>query len=502
MKTESTSARSSRRTAGRHSIMRLLLALLILLFLNYLGFRHYVHRDLSTSQFYTLSPKTVEVLKHLDSPITIYTFLDLNSPAASGQVDQITMLLKEYQRVAGKNIDVEKIDPNFDMPRAVTLQKQLRFNGSDHLLIFEKKGHPPQFVKQEDLYDFNPVTQQIGAFKGEQQITGVIINLVEGKLAKVYFTQGHGEHSLQDATTKLGYGILGENLKSDSISPDNLNLSQQGEVPADADAVVIAGPSISFSQLEVDALDKYLANNGKLLVLLDPFVTSNLNGLLKKYGIQYDDDLVLYRSGSIVGPAGEPVTLALAYIYQGGFSSHPITTKFAQSNLQLLLQNPRSLTIQTPDKEAPKTQFLLQTDADAWGWASKGGAMPEETKMLTFNKATDIPGPLTVAAVFDGGSVTDPTTKATGTGTRVVAVGCSNFLENDIADTVGINFFTNSLDWLVKKNAVLDIAPKKPQQYGVSLSPMQFRTVIWCALLWIPAIALVAGLITWFSRRK
>ena len=65
--------------------------------------------------------------------------------------------------------------------------------------------------------------------------------------------------------------------------------------------------------------------------------------------------------------------------------------------------------------------------------------------------------------------------------TRIVAVGSSKFLENDTAEQVGANFFTNSIDWLVKKNAVLDIAPKKPQEYGVSLIPMSYRTVVWTA---------------------
>ena len=81
-------------------------------------------------------------------------------------------------------------------------------------------------------------------------------------------------------------------------------------------------------------------------------------------------------------------------------------------------------------------------------------------------------------------------------------MGASKFLENDLAETTGTNFFTNCVDWLVKKNAVLDISPKKPQEYGVSLSPMQFRTVIWCSLLFVPGAALLLGIFTWYSRRK
>jgi ABC-type uncharacterized transport system involved in gliding motility auxiliary subunit len=498
MKSDTPSARSSRRSAGLHSVANLILVALIVVFINYWGFKHYTHKDLSQSQFYTLSEKTKEVLIKLDSPITVYTFLNEQN---GGQADEIANLLKEYQQAAGKNVVVEKIDPAYDITRAAELQKELHFDGNDHLIIFKYKDRSPRFVKQEDLFEINPMTGQIGAFKGEQQLTAAIIGLVEGKPSKIYFTEGHGEHSIQDMTSPQGYGLVGQNLKNENVETANLNLAQKGEVPADADAVIIAGPSISFSAIEAEALDKYLANNGKLLVLLDPYVTLGLDDLLKKYGLTYEDDLTLYR---VATPTGSQMTVPLAAIYQGGFSAHPITAKFAQANLQLLIQDARSITLAPgdPAQPQPKTQFLLQTDTNAWGWISKSGAPPVDPKQLTFNKTTDIPGPVTIAAGYDGGTTTDPATKATMFATRIVAVGASKFLENDAAEPVGANFFTNSLDWLVKKDAVLAISPKKAQQYGVSLNPISYRTVVWCAAFFIPGAALALGIFTWFSRRK
>jgi ABC-type uncharacterized transport system involved in gliding motility auxiliary subunit len=268
MKSEIPSARSSRRSASRQSIINLVLAALILGMINYVGFKHFTHKDLSQSQFYTLSAKTKDVLKNLDSPITAYTFLNEQN---AGQADEITNLLKEYQQAAGKNMVVEKIDPAYDIARAAELQKELHFDGNDHLIIFKYKDRSPRFVKQEDLFEINPMNGQVGAFKGEQQLTAAIVALVEGKASKIYFTEGHGEHSVQDIISPQGYGTVGALLKNDNVEVADLNIAQKGSVPADADAVVIAGPSISFSALESDALDKYLANNGKLFVpLRDP----------------------------------------------------------------------------------------------------------------------------------------------------------------------------------------------------------------------------------------
>ncbi|HEV3272429.1 MAG TPA: GldG family protein [Candidatus Methylacidiphilales bacterium] len=498
MKSDTPSARSSRHSAGWHSLIKLLLAALILAMVNYAGFKHYAHKDLSASQFYTLSPKTLDVLNKLDSPLTAYTFLDMQNV---DQSQEISDLLKEYLQ-ASKNMVVENIDPAYDPARAAKLQSELHFDGNDHLVIFTYKDRAPRFVKEEDMFEINPMTGEVGAFKGEQQLTAAIVGLVEGKPAKVYFTEGHGEHAIHDATTPQGYGTVAALLKNDNVEAETLNLAQQGEVPADADAVVIAGPSISFSPIEAEALDEYLQKNGKLFVLVDPYVILGLDDLLKKYGLKYEDDLVLERGMS---PLGALMTAPQANIYQGGFSSsHPIATKFAQANLQLIILDARSISL-LPDEKGqpnPKTQFLLQTNADAWGWISKSGPMPADPQQLTFNKATDIAGPMTIAAAYDGGTTTDPATKATMFATRIVAVGAAKFLENDAAESVGANFFTNSIDWLVKRDAVLDISPKTPQKYGVSLNPISYRTVVWCAAFFIPGGALALGIFTWFSRRK
>ena len=363
MNSDNPSARTSRRSASRQGIINLVLAILIVGMINYVGFKHYKHKDLSVSQFYTLSPKTQDVLKSLDSPLTIYTFLS-DGP----QADQITTLLKEYQQAAGKNVIVEKIDQMYDPNRAVELQKKLHFDGNDHLIIFSYKDKSPRFLKQEELFDVNPMNGQIGAFKGEQQITGAILALIEGKASKVYFTQGHGEHSIQDSNSAQGYGFVTAALKNDNVEAENLSIAQKGEIPADADAVVIAGPQIAFSAIEADALDKYLANNGKLFILLDPYFTSGLDTVLTKYGLKFEDDIVLYR---IATTSGASLTQPLVAIYQGGFAAQPITAKFAQSGLQMLIYDMRSITLPPTDPSqagaSSKTQFLLQTDPSAWG---------------------------------------------------------------------------------------------------------------------------------------
>lgn len=500
MNSESPSARSARTSAGLQSIVNLILAAIILVLVNWLGFKYYKHIDLSKSQYYTLSAKTTAELAKLDSPLHIYTLLN---PQAGLQEQQIENLIKEYVQANPKFISYEKIDPAYDPKRAKELYDKLHFGANDFLVILQYKensGRTPRFVKQEDFFDVNPMNGQVMGFKGEQQLTGAITALIEGKASKVYFTEGHGEHNIHDNNTVAGYGIIATQLKDNNVEAATLNLAQKGDVPDDAAAVIIAGPSIPFASIEVGAIDKYLQNNGKVFILLDPYYTSGLETILWKYGLKYEDDLVLRK---IVGPSGAEVPFPIAYIYQGGFSSQPITAKFAQANLQLGIQDARSITIPNAQGPVPsKTSPLMQTDPDSWGWISKPGAERVDPKTLVYNKVTDIGGPLTIAAQYDGGEATDPKTKESGYATRIVAVGASKFVENDLIEQVGSNFFTNAVNWLVKKDAVLDIAPKKPTEYGVALSPMSYTALAWTAFAVIPGVALLLGILVWFSRRK
>ena len=495
MNPETRTARSTRRSAGLQSILNLLLIAAIIAMINYVGYRHYYHKDFSASQYYTLAPKTQAVLKKLDTPVTIYTYITEGTP----QSQQIHNLLQEYQETAGKNLIIEKIDPEYNYDRASALQKELHFDGSDHVIIVSKKDRPPRFVKQEDLFDVNPMTGQIGGFKGEQALTGALLAVIEGKASRIYFTEGHGEHSAQDMQTPRGYGSISALLKTENVEYANLNIAQKGEVPDDADAVVIAGPQIALSQIEVDALAKYLDNNGKLMVLLDPYVVLGIDPLLTRFGLKYEDDIVLTRG---MTTAGTVMTVPQVIISQGGFSPHPITKQLAQSGLNLIIYDARSISLPPDPGPQSKIQFLLQSDPGSWGWFRKGTVAGPDVQQLTYNKVTDIAGPVTIAAAFDGGMTTDPTTKATKYATRIVAVGASKFIENDKIETVGANVFINAVDWLVKKDAVLDIAAKKPQDYGITLNPISYRTLVWTAGLVIPGVALVLGIMTWLSRRK
>src|SRR5438094_30052 len=77
---------------------------------------------------------------------------------------------------------------------------------------------------------------------------------------------GNGERSLPEMTAPLGYGQLRQALELASYTVGRVNLSKSGEVPSGADLVIVAGPKADVLDAEAEALERYLATGGHLMM--------------------------------------------------------------------------------------------------------------------------------------------------------------------------------------------------------------------------------------------
>jgi ABC-type uncharacterized transport system involved in gliding motility auxiliary subunit len=59
--------------------------------------------------------------------------------------------------------------------------------------------------------------------------------------------------------------------------------------------LIVAGPKLELLPPEVAAIRAFLAAGGNALLMLDPFVRTGLEPLLREYGIVVDDDIVIAR---------------------------------------------------------------------------------------------------------------------------------------------------------------------------------------------------------------
>ena len=157
----------------------------------------------------------------------------------------------------------------------------------------------------------------------EEDITNALLKLVKGVQKTIYFTQGHGEKQIESTDKRSGYQLAKMGLEKENYVVKPLNLIQEGKVPADGTAVVMAGPTAEPVSAELDALDSFLNGGGSVLLLRDPPPGASLKEFLKKWSIDAGNNFVVDVSGmgKIVGTGP---TMPLVAKYEG----HRITQGF------------------------------------------------------------------------------------------------------------------------------------------------------------------------------
>jgi ABC-type uncharacterized transport system involved in gliding motility auxiliary subunit len=133
---------------------------------------------------------------------------------------------------------------------------------------------------------------------------------------------------------------------------------------------------------------------------------------------------------------------------------------------------------------------------------------------LEFEEATDRLGPISLAAVATVGGeppaaeppapdedVEEDEEPGASEG-RVVAVGDSDFASNSLLGFQGNqDFFLNVVAWLAEDADLISIRPKEPENQSLFLSRQVQQNVAWVALVILPLLFVVAGVVTWWRRR-
>ncbi len=457
---------------GTLSAVSVLVVLGILVAVNYIGAQQKKRWDLTANQQFSLSDQTKNILQKLDAPLQILAFdKDQN-------FERFRDRLKEYE-YQSKNVHVDYIDP--DKKPAEAQQNQVQAYGT---LVISYKNRTERITSDT-----------------EQDITTAIIKVVQGGTKKVYFTQGHGEKD-PASSERDGYKAIADAMARENYTVDKVVLAQTTAVPDDASVVVVAGPKLDFLPAEVDALKKYLAKNGKLLLELDPPAKAdsppltNLIALAHDWGIDVGNDIILDTSGmgQLIG-ANELIPVVAKY------PAHPITKQF-----QFMTAYPlaRTVTAVTGGVNGHTAQGFAET-------TPRSIAKVDVKGLLTSGKVSptlapgDKQGPLTIAAAVS--SSTTPEGEASLPSApkpeaRVAVFGDSDFAANFAVGTQGNNdFFMNTIGWLSQQENLISIRPKEADDRRVNMTATRMNQVTLMSLILIPGLVFLAGGYTWWRRR-
>lgn len=463
----------------------------LLLGVNWLGSRHWYRSDWTKTRIYSLSSTTKKLVGGLTRPVRITVFMDREARLWA----PVSELLSRY-RALSPRIEVEYLDPRRNPARAEAVARDL--GGVREGTVVFRSGDRKKYVEESQMAEFDfaagPMGQgapEMKAFKGEEAFTSAILAVAEDRPARVYFAAGHGEGSIDSAERGRGFADAKQLLERDNLTVATWESLGKDAVPADANALVVAGPRTALLPPEAAAIGKYLAAGGGVLLLLDPVLPApgapaadfGLGALLGENGIRVGSDIV-------VDPANALPLVGAETVFANRFGNHAIVRALSSEGLPVILPLARSVT--KAENAAPVT-VLVETSPDGWGETSLSNLESELKK-----DPEDVAGPVGLA-VAAGAAENDAAPAKKG---RLVVVGNSRFAAAGSLGSAGnANLFLNAIHWLTGTEKRIGIAPKTPEQASLSLTQAQVRRISLLAILGMPAMAVFLGIWVWYRRR-
>jgi ABC-type uncharacterized transport system involved in gliding motility auxiliary subunit len=472
------------RRAGKYGSSAIVSALLGLLILGFLAFlsERYSHRfDVSEAGVHTLSQQSSDLLESLEENVTITAFF------AESEAPPIRDLLDRYAFTSDR-VELRFVDPN----AAPGLVDELGLTSDElsrGIVHFEVESGG-----STNLSEFS-----------ESAITNALLKLIRSTGSKIYFVTGHNERAIEPepdaqaydfATSPDSYGSAAAALVNETYEVEPLLLAAAGEVPKDAAAVIVAGPTRPLLSTEIDALGRYVEEGGALFMALDPRARTNLYELLERWGLRLGDDVIVDQALAVFGQATTPI----ASEYDG---SHPITSLLREPSLF-----PMARSIEIDPRATAAYSELVLTGPDSWaerdleGWRNTGrAAYDEEDVMGPVLVAVAGSPPLLDAAGEDDATPADAAqSPASG---RIVVFGDSDFATNEYFDALrNRDLFVNSVNWLAGDIEQITVRPNVSRASSFQMSTEEFRRIQYLSLFVLPEAIAVFGVVMWWLRRK
>lgn len=445
--------------------------------------------DVSSTRIYEISDTTTDLLDSLDEDVDM-TVLAVRDDTD----DRITTFLSKYEALSD-HINIEWVDPVLH-PSALT-----EYDTSENTIVISceatGKSTTVSFddILVPDMYSYYYYgSTDYTEFDGEGQLTSAV-NYVTSDVEKtIYQTTGHGEGTLSTTITDL--------MDQNNYNLSEINLLMTTSIPEDCDLLLMYEPATDMSDDETEMLRNYLADGGKVMILLgDTNATElpNLETVLEEYGMQAAD-------GYIADPQR---------CYQGNyyyiFPELSVSGDMADgiSSEMVLLTNTHGMNLIDPARDTITTTGFMSSSDGAYAVTETTqqqgdytlGAVAEETVSSSDDDAdTDSSGEDAEEASDDSSADTasDEVTS------RLTVISAGSLIDSQITDT-----FTQLENTRVFMNAVtanfdgvqnISVEPKSLQ---VEYNTVQYAGLFSLLVIFgIPAAVLIGGFVVWFRRRK
>jgi hypothetical protein len=285
---------------------------LLLINVNVLGARWYARWDVTPDRLYSLSQPTRELLHALREPVDVNVLLSKSDPL----LVSVRHMLEAYGAET-QQLRVRYIDPDRSPAEFLALQQKYQIlagKADDGRIVTDAaivvaRAERHWFVTAEELVRFDEDSGRSQPAL-EQSLSGALANLRGNDKAKLCFTTGHREPTLDDlgpqGLSELRQRLLKNNYELESVDPSAPHASFTGCV-----ALVVATPELELGADDAKRLADYVRGGGNALLLLAPMLgedrtvqPSGLEPVLELANVTLGRDVVLEQDDAARLPSG------------------------------------------------------------------------------------------------------------------------------------------------------------------------------------------------------
>jgi hypothetical protein len=465
--------------------------------------------DLTRDRSFSLSSRTLGLLRSLDRPVTFTAFFG-ESENSARQAARVHQLLALYKAANPSKISVETLDPYRDAKEYEELVKRvpdmIATPGDGVVIVYgEGEGAPHTVTPARAMFEgmgtrLGPDGDRfVTTFHGEDALTSALNRLSQGDRSRVAFTTGHGEPSTAELDpSRPGLGLWRARLSLSGIDAVDVNLIRE-DVPDDVSLLVICAPRTPFQADELERLRQFVIRKGQLIVLVGNGEPSGLDEFLRNYNVEVGQgrlavDRRFYERGR--------PTRVYVPIVPGG-RPHPIVESLAgymvlapdSAPLNALGGPPKAgdPPMARPANPGVSALPFLKTSPDSWAESSPRG------QGIKLDPDKDIAGPVTVGLAV---SILPATADEKPT-PRMVVLSSPQLADNQTVRQVPANLdlLMNAIVWLRGRPDLMGIDPSTHESLPFTADQgMRQRLVMVPTLLALVAI-LGLGASTYLARR-
>ena len=221
----------------------------------------------------------------------------------------------------------------------------------------------------------------------EDNLVTALIRLTEKNEKIVRFVSGHGEKSLDATEPVNSFNQVRQALQLENYRVEPLVLMNAPRVPDDTLILIIAGPQEDYLAHELEMIDRYLRQGGRVLMLADSFPLPRVEQfLLEKYAIELQRDYIIDTRSKLMG--FDVLTPLIT-----PDERHPIASS---TNKNVVFPYCRSILPRAQSADEITQTVLAVSGPDSW---AERNTQSVRDGSVQFDPGSDMAGPVPVAVI-------------------------------------------------------------------------------------------------------